>query len=39
MLYAGSSRGADSYVELAKEIISRSKTDSRLKTSLTGSLT
>ncbi len=27
MLYAGRSRGADSYVELAKEIISRSKTE------------
>jgi len=37
MLYAGSSRGADSYVELAKEIITRSKTDSRFKNSLTGS--
>ena len=37
MLYAGSSRGADSYVELAKEIISKSKNDSRLKSSLTGS--
>jgi chromosome partitioning protein len=35
MLYAGRSRGADSYVELAKEIISRSKTDER--TSLSGS--
>tara|TARA_Y100001934_G_scaffold266999_1_gene347150 strand:- start:192 stop:989 length:798 start_codon:yes stop_codon:yes gene_type:complete len=37
MLYAGRSRGADSYVELAKEIISRSKNDSRSKTPLTGS--
>ena len=37
MLYAGRSRGADSYVELAKEIISRSKNDSRPKTPLTGS--
>jgi chromosome partitioning protein len=36
MLYAGRSRGADSYVELAKEIISRSKTDER--TSLSGSV-
>ncbi len=35
MLYASRSRGADSYVELAKEIISRSKTDER--TPLTGS--
>ena len=35
MLYAGRSRGADSYVELAKEIISRSKLDER--TSLKGS--
>ena len=35
MLYAGRSRGADAYVELAKEIISRSKTET--KTSLTGS--
>jgi chromosome partitioning protein len=35
MLYAGRSRGADSYVELAKEIISRSKSET--KTSLTGS--
>jgi chromosome partitioning protein len=35
MLYASRSRGADSYVELAKEIISRSKTDER--TSLSGS--
>ena len=37
MLYAGRSRGADSYVELAKEIILRSKNDSRPKTALTGS--
>ena len=37
MLYAGRSRGADSYVELAKEIISRSKSESRSKTSLSGS--
>ena len=29
MLYAGRSRGADAYVELAKEIILRSKTDER----------
>ena len=29
VLYAGRSRGADSYVELAKEIISRSKLDER----------
>ena len=35
VLYAGRSRGADSYVELAKEIISRSKLDER--TSLKGS--
>lgn len=35
MLYAGRSRGADSYVELAKEIISRSKVDERV--SLEGS--
>jgi len=35
VLYAGLSRGADSYVELAKEIISRSKLDER--TSLKGS--
>jgi chromosome partitioning protein len=35
MLYASRSRGADSYVELAKEIISRSKTDERA--SLSGS--
>ncbi len=35
MLYASCSRGADSYVELAKEIISRSKTDER--TLLSGS--
>jgi chromosome partitioning protein len=35
MLYASRSRGADSYVELAKEIISRSKTDER--TTLLGS--
>ena len=38
MLYAGRSRGADSYVELAKEIISRSKNNSRPKTPLTGSV-
>jgi len=37
MLYAGRSRGADSYVELAKEIIFRSKNDPRPNTSLTGS--
>ena len=37
MLYAGRSRGADSYVELAKEIIARSKNDSRPKAPLTGS--
>ena len=35
VLYAGRSRGADSYAELAKEIISRSKLDER--TSLKGS--
>ena len=35
VLYSGRSRGADSYVELAKEIISRSKLDER--TSLKGS--
>ena len=35
MLYDSRSRGADSYVELAKEIISRSKTDER--TPLSGS--
>jgi chromosome partitioning protein len=35
MLYDSRSRGADSYVELAKEIISRSKTDER--TQLSGS--
>ena len=29
MLYAGRSRGADAYVELAKEIIVRSKADQR----------
>lgn len=34
MLYADRSRGADSYVELAKEIISRSKTD--VRTSVSG---
>ena len=37
MLYAGRSRGADSYVELAKEIISRSKFDERVNSSLKGS--
>lgn len=37
MLYAGRSRGADSYVELAKEIIFRSKNDTRPNASLTGS--
>ena len=37
MLYAGRSRGADSYVELAKEIISRSKLDERVNPSLKGS--
>jgi chromosome partitioning protein len=37
MLYAGRSRGADSYVELAKEIISRSKFDERVNPSLKGS--
>jgi chromosome partitioning protein len=37
MLYAGRSRGADSYVELAKEIISRSKLDERANLSLKGS--
>ena len=37
MLYAGHSRGADSYVELAKEIISRSKFDERVNSSLKGS--
>ena len=37
MLYAGCSRGADSYVELAKEIISRSKFDERVNPSLKGS--
>ncbi|MBC8288482.1 MAG: ParA family protein [Nitrospinae bacterium] len=36
MLYDGRSRGADAYVELAKEIISRSKTDER--TSLAGTV-
>lgn len=35
MLYASRSRGADSYVELAKEIISRSKADEQ--TSISGS--
>jgi hypothetical protein len=35
MLYAGRSRGADSYIELAKEIISRSKTETKIP--LTGS--
>lgn len=33
MLYAGRSRGADAYVELAKEIISRSKTDEQTSNS------
>ena len=33
MLYAGRSRGADAYVELAKEIISRSKTDEQVSLS------
>ena len=37
MLYAGRSRGADSYVELAKEIISRSKFDERVNLLLEGS--
>ena len=37
MLYAGRSRGADSYVELAKEIISRSKMDERANLPLKGS--
>ena len=37
MLYAGRSRGADSYVELAKEIISRSKNDERVDQTQTGS--
>jgi chromosome partitioning protein len=36
MLYAGRSRGADSYVELAKEIISRTKLDERSNPSLKG---
>jgi chromosome partitioning protein len=35
MLYAGSSRGADAYVELAKEIISRYKTDEQTSLSAT----
>jgi chromosome partitioning protein len=38
VLYAGRSRGADSYVELAKEIISRSKLDERINPSLKGSV-
>jgi chromosome partitioning protein len=37
VLYAGRSRGADSYVELAKEIISRSKMVERENPSLKGS--
>ncbi|MBT5027841.1 MAG: ParA family protein [Nitrospinaceae bacterium] len=34
MLYAGRSRGADAYVELAKEIITRSKSDERINPSM-----
>tara|TARA_B100000686_G_C16575005_1_gene854982 strand:+ start:233 stop:1033 length:801 start_codon:yes stop_codon:yes gene_type:complete len=37
VLYAGRSRGSDSYVELAKEIVIRSKTDERIQTSKIGS--
>ena len=38
VLYAGRSRGADSYVELAKEIISRSQSDERVNPSLADSV-
>ncbi len=34
VLYAGRSKGSDSYVELAKEIISRSKSDDRVNPSI-----
>ena len=38
VLYAGRSRGADSYVGLAKEIISRSKSDEQINPSLADSV-